>query len=209
LTVPPLKFTASPLTLELASRVYVPEPKLRNAPAVTVKAPELVPPPVRFSVPVCTCAVVVLLNRMEIVVVPVPADFLNVPVFENVDCAPPKSLAMASSTCTSQIPLLLMVAADPVRIRPPVQVAVPAMFSVRPTVRSLVPVPLMVSVAAAGTVVVPAPVIVPDVQVNELVAVTVLVPLSAPPEIARLAVVIGEALMKFAVPALNTVEVTL
>jgi hypothetical protein len=101
-----------------------------------------------------------------------------------------------------------MVAAEPVRILPPVQVAVPATFSVR-TVMSFTPAPLMFSAAATGTTVVPVPVMVPPVQLSVVVAVTVLVPLSVPPEIASVGTLTAEALLKFAVPALSEVDVTL
>jgi hypothetical protein len=96
--VAPLKSTSAPLTLELASNVCVPAPKFSIAPAVTVKLPLLDPPPVKFTVPICTWVVAVLLKMIDTVVVPAPADFLNVPVLAKVDAAPPKSLAMASST---------------------------------------------------------------------------------------------------------------
>src|SRR5438045_1560762 len=114
--------------------------------ASPVRPPPPLPPLFSVKVPLRTSSVPVLLNGNPIVVVPVPIVFLNVPLLENVDGDPPNALPIDSSFSASQVPLLLIVAPEPVRIpAAPVQVAVPALFSVR-TVMSLKFVPLIFSV---------------------------------------------------------------
>src|SRR5438045_3029510 len=90
------------------------------------------PGPFTLTVPVCTSIVPLLVNGTRIVVVPLPADFLNVPLLMNVDVAPPP-LEIDASTWTSNVPLLLKTAPlDNSKPPPPIQVAVPLLSSRRP-----------------------------------------------------------------------------
>jgi len=168
------------LTLLLAVSVCVPPAKFNDAVPVAVRLPLMVPPPDKLNRPVFTSTVPELLSGIAMASVPVPAVLLKVPELINVDIVPPKSLAIASFACASKVPVLLMSAPEPVRIRPPVHVAVPSMFSVR-TVISFTPVPLIVSAAPAPMFVAPVPVIVPSVQLTVPVRSSVPAPASVPP----------------------------
>jgi len=78
LVVPAEKTTLSAAMLEAAVSEWVPPANRREVPGDAWKAPEEVPPPEKLSVPACNVTVPELLNGMTTVVVPVPADFLNV-----------------------------------------------------------------------------------------------------------------------------------
>src|ERR1035437_633121 len=79
LALPPAKLARpGPVALKL-SPLKDPPVKLSCAPAATLPPPPREPPPARFTVPLCTSTVPVLLKVMEMVVVPAPPDLRPVP----------------------------------------------------------------------------------------------------------------------------------
>jgi hypothetical protein len=173
-----------------------------------VNVPLLLPPPVRFNVPVCTLTVPVLLKAtlLLIVVVPVPADLVNVPALVKVGGAVPIPHEKVASFWASKVApawLLNTLPLPPLIVPVPVQVAVPKLLRVRVS-RVLVEVLLTLIAPPAAMVVAPAPLIVPPVQ--EKVPVAVRLPL--PPSVPLLKVTVLEVavLLKLAVPPVMVVE---
>jgi hypothetical protein len=97
-----LKATFAALMLEAACKVC-PPPNSRVVPARAVKLPELVPPPVKASVPLFTFTAFVLLNAALTVVVPVPALLVKVPALLNCGVAPPMLKAKLPSKFVSKL----------------------------------------------------------------------------------------------------------
>ena len=191
--VPPVTaMTPSPEKVAPASRVWVPILNSIRAPAATVKAPELVPPLVRSRVEVWTFTVPVLLNGMRMVV-PAPADLVKVPALLNCGPVTAEITSKNSLFWTSKVApgRLLKTVPWPMKMLPPVQVAVPALLMVRPRDR-LVPDPLMSSVAVAWTFVVPEPLILPF-HTSAPLTVRSPVPVRVPPSIAKFSAVTSAA----------------
>src|SRR5689334_23416672 len=121
--------------LAAALNVCVPAPKVSVAP-VESKEPELVPPPSRARVPLCTRTEPVLLNAtpgdpvVATDVVPVPADFWNVPALLIAGELPFQTTVW--SFCTSNVVAAAMFNAPPsiVMLPVPVHVAPKLLFTV-------------------------------------------------------------------------------
>src|SRR5581483_4498145 len=97
---------------------------------------KFVRPPVRLKVPVCSSMVPPLVNWAPMVVVPVPTDFLNVPLLLNTDRAPPPKVAASEipeSVRASNVPLLSKTAPWLKPMLPLVHVVVPGFSSLRPS----------------------------------------------------------------------------
>src|SRR5262245_6118166 len=192
----------SPLVLEPVFRANVPPPNERVVPADPVVAPVQVPPFVNLSVPDRTLAVPELLNGMETVVVPVPADFwkyLPTPALLLNVAVPPNGLFIVALAWASQVQLLLMTAPVPTWMTPvPDQVTAPAVLRMREDETAMDDSPLIAVEPFRLTV--PAPVIVPDDQVVAPETVTVSVPARVPPENVSVVALMGSPLLNVAVP---------
>jgi hypothetical protein len=206
-TVLPMRATVGTLTLEMVPRSWVPLANSRVVPADPVKAPGLVPPPLKLRVPDCTSTEPELLNGTFNLVVPAPTDFLNVAAAALMNGpAVPRGLVIVLSFWQSQVPLFV-IDAPTTETSPTVQVVVPAVLSTREEVRPtnpLIAIPPLVFV-------VPAPAIVPPDHVVRPDTVTVSVPPSVPPEMDSVVGAIASPLVKFATPpemvsALPTLE---
>ena len=164
---------------KLPENECVPPEKSSTPPDATVNVPSAyVLFAVNCSVPVSTWMVpLVLVNGTATVDVPVPLDFLNVPVLTT-EFVPEKSMSPLS-TWRSNVPLLLNV---PLlnRKRDPVCVIVPWFDSVLD--RYLYPsLPLSVSVLPVAMIVCPEPPIDPSVHVIDPYTVRSPAPVSVPP----------------------------
>src|SRR5712691_5332925 len=135
-------------------------------------------PFVNESVPESACTLPPVVNGTFNLVVPAPADFLNVAAAALMNGpAVPRGLVIVVSFLQSQVPVFV-IDAPTTEISPAVQVVVPAVLSTREEVRPtnpLIAIPPLVFV-------VPAPAIVPPDHVVRPDTVTVPGPPSVPPE---------------------------
>src|SRR5436309_9001748 len=105
---------------------------------------------------------------------PLPPLFISDPDLNSFPTRRSSDLLNPLSSCSVQVPLLLIVGVPPAcPTEPPDIVALPCMLSVRVSVSGFCAAPENVSVAPTGTVVVPAPLICPDVQLSALLTLTV------------------------------------
>ena len=127
--------------------------------------PVLDPPPVRARVPVCTSVVPRLLNGTAIVAVPGGAVLRTVPALLKADALAKKLLIPAESGSTNRLPARLFhtAALAKVNVCPAGMVAVPALFTVRPSIFEKNP-PDRVDVPFR--LVAPVPDMIPPVQVR-------------------------------------------
>src|SRR5437660_3600799 len=101
--------------------------------------------------------------------VPAPPDFVNVPVLRKFGVAPMPQTNPAS-LCTSNVPLLVMLAPSLMSKLAPVRVTVPLLMRAREVLSPLAVPVLIASPAPLTTVVVPVPLIVPADQVYGVAA---------------------------------------
>jgi hypothetical protein len=165
----------------------------------------------KASVPLFTLTVPALLNGTSNSVVAAPLWF-SVPLAWLLKASVPPLLIIvgvfsASLFSALKVPVLLKTLLPALaRISlPSVHVTVPKLLTVR-ALKDLLVAPLIARVAAGAIAVVPPPPIVPSVQFNVSVTVTVAVPPSVP---LRVPPVIEVATLKLAVPALAPVPLML
>jgi hypothetical protein len=173
-TVPPLNCTVpAPLTPPTV-RLCVPPAKRNVAIAATAKLPVWLPLEIRYSVPLSTASVPLLVNGVLKPVMPVPPVLVSVPALLNA-LAPPR-FANVSLPCAVNR-LLLVNVPFVLSIRPPVQFVVPLLTRSRCRLTGA----LIVSVPALPTVVLPVPLCAPPLQLNVPLTPRPPTPVSVPP----------------------------
>src|SRR5450432_1443187 len=184
--------------------------KFSSAPALTVMAPVLVPPPFSPNVPLVRFTVPVLLKGMPATVLVVPApDTFHTPGLLIASPALPTFTEMSPPEVTLKVPLLLSTLGtvpllSPKRSGVPplsamLSVMIPLLFNVRSS-PLLMQFPLMVE-AVPDTLVVPVPAITPPLHARLPVAVTEAEPPRKPLE-KLMSVVAGTFVLKVTVAPL-------
>src|SRR6266850_7713980 len=199
---PPTDMAPAPLTEDPLCSKCVPPLKLSAVPLGVVNWPLLVPPPVKLSVPVCTCTRPELLQATPMVLVPVPALLRSVPVLAKRGLGVFRITALPSAWRSNMAVGALL------KIGVLLQLSVPAvqtallLLTIVPPLKFLLP-PLRVMPPLASKVIMePAFPIVPPVHANIPGTTMVLLALSVPAVTVRFVAYALLSVLKFKVPLL-------